>query len=121
MKNVVLDTSFILTCIRNKIDFLEEIKLKGFQIVVPKQVIKELERLVKTKKGKIKNQSKLALKLLKINKPKLIDLKTNYVDKGIVKYSKKHDIIVATLDSELKKKIKNSKLVIREKKRLEVI
>ena len=73
------------------------------------------------KKGAIKIQSYLALKILRANMPKLIDLKINYVDKGIVKYANTHpSSAIATLDSELKKKIKNSKLVIRGKKKLEV-
>ena len=121
MKSAILDTSFILSCVKNKIDFFQEIRFMGFEILIPKQVVQELERLVKTKKGAIKIQSDLALKILRANMPKLIDLKINYVDKGIVKYANTHpSSAIATLDSELKKKIKNSKLVIRGKKKLEV-
>ena len=45
MRNVLLDTSFILTCVRNKIDFFEQLELEGFKILVPKQVIKEIEAI----------------------------------------------------------------------------
>lgn len=111
-----------MTCVKQKIDFFEELLFLGFQALVPKQVVKELERLVKTKKGATKIQAELALKVLRTNCPKLINLKTNYVDKAILSYSKSHkDITVATLDSELKNKLKVPKIIIREKKRLEVI
>ena len=43
MKKVLLDTNFILTAIRNKIDFFEEIKLIGMKIAVPKQVVAEIK------------------------------------------------------------------------------
>ena len=38
-----MDSSFILTCVRQKIDFFEEIELKGIQILIPKQVIREIK------------------------------------------------------------------------------
>jgi len=122
MKQAILDTNFIITCVKQKIDFFEELRFMGLQVVVPKQVIAELERLVKTKKGAAKNQAELTLAILRANIPKLIDLKQNYVDKALINYSKKHkDIIIATLDSELKKKLKCNKIVIRNKKKLQIL
>ncbi len=122
MKQVIFDTSFILTCIRNKIDFFEKLKLERIQILVPKQVIKEIKGIINSKKKlHFKEDAKLALRLLEKNSFKEIDLKEKNVDNGIVKYSNKHDTIVATLDREIKNKIKNSKLVIRGKKKLEII
>ena len=50
MKYAILDTNFILTCVKQKIDFFEDIKLMGFQIVIPKQVINEIEKIPKSKK-----------------------------------------------------------------------
>ncbi len=111
MKKAILDTSFILSCIKNKIDFFEDLKFKGFQAVIPHQVIKELKKL----------NAKLALKLLEKNRFKKIDLKQKNVDKGLIKIAKEKDVIIATLDREIKKKIKSPKLIIRGKKKLEVI
>lgn len=117
MKKVILDTSFILTCLKQKIDFFEELHLMGLSIVIPKQVIEELELIREKNKG-----SELALDLLEKSDFKSIDLGTKNVDKGIIKFSNENtDFYVATLDREIKNKIKNSKIVIREKKRLEVI
>ena len=122
MKKVILDTNFILTCIKQKIDFFEDLKFMGTRVLIPKQVIKEIKSIINSKKKlHFKEDAKLALKLLEKNSFKEIDLKEKNVDKGIVKYSKKNDVIVATLDRELKNKIKNSKLVIKEKKKLKVL
>ena len=112
MKQVILDSSFILTCIKQKIDFFEEIELMGIQIIIPKQVINELKGL----------KAKLALRLLDKHKFKKIDLKTKNTDAGIKNYADKNkNVIIATLDKELKNKIKNKKLIIRGKKKLMMI
>src|SRR3989339_603349 len=103
MKEIILDTSFILTCIKQKIDFFEE--LIGFKIIIPLEVIKEIEGL------SISNSSaEIALALLN---------KANYQK---INFAKKNPlIIIATLDKEIKKSVKNEKMVIRGRKKLEVI
>ena len=122
MRNVLLDTSFILTCVRNKIDFFEQLELEGFKILVPKQVIKEIEAIKNSKKSEAKPEADLALKFIKAKKPKIIRLKGKTADNAIISYAKQNpNIIVATLDREIKKKTKNRKLIIRGKKKLEFI
>lgn len=112
MKRVILDTSFIMTAVKQKIDFFEKLEQEGFQIIVPKQVIRELKGL----------GDKLALKIMEKNKFQIPEIEGRNVDNAIISFAKKNPrVVVATLDAGLKKKIKNSKLVIRQKKRLEVI
>jgi len=107
---VILDSSFILTCIKQKIDFFEE--LVGEQILIPKQVINEIKNL----------DNKLALKLLEKNKFKKIDLGKGHTDNRIIKFAKENPkTIIATLDKEIKNKTKNQKLIIRGKKKLEIV
>ena len=123
MKTAVLDTSFILSCIREKIDFLEYLYLEGFQIAIPKQVIAEIKRIENSnKKLKFRDDAAVAQKLLKSNPFKKIDLKTNYVDAGLLKLARSNPkIAIATLDAEIKRKIGNPKIIIRARKKLEVI
>ena len=127
MKKTILDTNFILTCVKQKIDFFEEIRFMGMEILIPKQVINELKIILDSKKKlHFREEAKLSLKLLEKEKKsfKKIDLSRygKNTDKGIKNFAEKNkDIIVATLDKKLKNKIKNQKLVIRGKKKLEII
>ena len=112
MKRVILDTSFIMTSVKQKIDFFEEIQSKGMQILIPDLVMRELKGL----------KADLALKILKSHKFKLIKIKGKNTDRAIINYAKENSgVIVATLDKEIKTKIKNPKLVIRQKKKLGII
>ena len=116
MKQAILDTSFILSCIRNKIDFFEELYLMGISVIIPKEVIREIEKF----KDK-KSEAQTALKILEKNKFKKIELGKGHVDKKIINYPKENpDVLVATLDREIQDKISNRKIIIREKKRLDV-
>jgi len=122
MKQAILDTNFILTCVKQKVDFFKDIPNMGLEILISKQVIEEIKRVANsTKKLKFRDDAKLAQVILERNKFKKIDIRGKYVDKGLIKYAKEHPrLIVATLDREIKSKIVNSKLVIRGKKKLEV-
>lgn len=122
MKYAILDTNFILSCIRKKIDFFEQIKFMGMKIIIPLQVIDELKKHSETKNLKLKNEAKLAFSILKKNNFDEIDLHSKNVDNGIVNLAKENpEYIIATLDKEMKNKIKNHKLIIRGNKELEII
>ena len=112
MKSVLLDTNFILICIKQKIDFFEELRFMGFETIIPDGVIDELKKLKQTS----------ALKLLEKNNFRKITLTGKNTDNSIINYAKKNpEILVATLDKELNNKLKNRKIIIRGKKKLEVI
>ena len=121
MKQTILDTNFILTCVKQKIDFFRDIPNMGVQILIPKQVIEEIKRVANsTKKLKFRDDAKLAQVILEKNKFTQIDIRGKYVDKGLIKYAKDHPrLIIATLDRDIKNKTTNSKLIIRGKKKLE--
>ncbi|MCK5043924.1 hypothetical protein KAR52_02910 [Candidatus Pacearchaeota archaeon] len=123
MNQILLDTNFITTCVKQKIDFFENLQLMGAQILIPKQVITEIEMIANSKKKlHFREDARLSLALLKQNSFKKIDLGLQDVDKGIKRFAKKNPkVIVATLDKELKDSIQNSKLVIRQKKKLEIV
>ena len=122
MKSVLLDTNFILTCVKQKIDFFREIPEKGWNILIPRQVIEEIKRIANsTKKMRFRDDAKLAQVLLERNEYQEIDIRGKYADKGIIKYAQEHpQLIVATLDKNLQNKITNYKLIIRGRKKLEL-
>ena len=112
MKSALLDTNFILTCAKQKIDFFEELYFRGYQIIIPNRVIDELKKLKQTS----------ALKLLEKNNFKEIILVGKNTDNSIINYANKNpDILIATLDKQLSNKLKNRKIIIRGKKKLEII
>ena len=117
MKQILLDTSFILTAIKNKIDLFEQLYLEGYKILIPMQVLKEIDGLSKSN-----GNAKIALKILQKIKFKKIKLHGKNTDNAIINYAKRNsEIIIATLDRGIKSKIKNKKLIIRNKKKLEVV
>jgi rRNA-processing protein FCF1 len=114
MKQVLLDTNFILSCIKQKIDFFEYLELEGYEILIPEKVSAELKKLKK----------EFALNLLEKESKnfKKIFLTGKTVDKSIVRYAKENPkLIIATLDREIQKKIRNKKMIIRNKKKLEIV
>ncbi len=127
---ILIDTNFILTCTKQKIDLFSELKKDyGNQtIIIPQQVLDELSKLTikKTLNLKEKTAAKLSLDLIKKNLVFIIDIKTKNVDAGIAKYlnsDKDERFYLATLDRNLKKRIKNQKtkfLTIRNKKRIKI-
>lgn len=111
MKQVLLDTNFIVSCMKEKVDFFEEIPLMGISIIIPEQVIKELEKL----------HFKSALGLLEKSNFKKIALLGKNVDNAIINYAKKNpELIIATLDRGIKRRIRNPILMLRKKKKLEI-
>jgi len=123
-KKVLLDTNFLIACIKQKIDFFEEISQQGFKVLVPENVLRELRKIRDSKEQKMKDRdlASLAIQILKKNKYEKIFLRGKNVDNTIAEFANsRKDIIVATLDRELKKKIDKNKMVIKDKKKLDVV
>jgi rRNA-processing protein FCF1 len=125
---VLLDTSFILTCLKQGVDFLEAQEY-GI-LVLPRQVIDELKKLTEKGERKEKEAATLALELIKKNKGKfrIIELKSEFADAGIRKYVEEKDketgeVSVATLDRGLKKSLRGKIkiLTIRAGKKMELV
>jgi len=107
---IILDTNFLIYCAKNKLDYVEKISNlinEGFELVVPMQVIDELEKLkndkLKKVSGKDKSAIDLVLQLLDFNKVKKVKIKGKSVDKGIINLAEEDNKnIVATLDKEMR-------------------
>jgi rRNA-processing protein FCF1 len=121
MKTVLLDANFILSCLRKKIDFFDEIELMGIKILIPEEIVKEIKKLSEEGNKTTQGEAKIALAFLKKNKFEEIKLKTKNVDNGIVEFAKENkEIIIGTLDKGVKDRIKNQILYIRGDKGLEI-
>jgi rRNA-processing protein FCF1 len=80
---ILIDTNFVLTCVKQKIDFVSIANEKiGEEIkwIVPNEVVSELKELSSRAglKGKDKDAAKLTLSLLDIAKPEYISIKNKY-------------------------------------------
>ncbi len=112
MRKTILDTSFILTCVKQKVDFFYWLEMNGIKAIIPEQVLRELEGL----------GAKLALKIVNRNNFELIKIPGGDADAAIINFARKNpEAIVATLDRGLKNKMRNKKLIIRQKKKLEIV
>ena len=120
---ILLDTNFILTCIKQKIDFeniAEEKISENVEWIIPIEITEELIK-IKENKGKTidRNAANLALQLILKLKAERIKLGNKKVDDGLVNYlDKNNEIVLATLDKNLKKRVKNRILTIKNKKSL---
>lgn len=125
---ILLDTNFILTCVKQKIDFdniTNGLVDKPIEWIVPQEVLNELGNLKDKKNIKVKdkNAAKLSFEILQMINPKIITLRDSNpnVDIKIVNYISGKQIILATLDKDLKNRVTNKILTIRNKKNLEII
>ena len=124
MIKALLDSSFILSCVKQKIDFFENLEEQGIKPLIPKQVIKEIERVAASnKKRHYREDAKIALKILEREKGnfQIIHLGRKHVDKEIKKYADEHPaVVIATLDRVLRESVDNPYLYIRGRKIIEM-
>ncbi len=119
---IILDTSFLLSCIKERVDFFETERFGKLGLLKP--VLKELENLTLKGKGDDKRAAGLVLEIIEKNWEKFEVIKSdeNYADKAIIDYidKNKRDITVATLDRELKRKIRKKVRVLTLKARKKI-
>ena len=106
MVDVICDTSFLIHFATKRIKNIDSLDVEIGQIrfVVPSVVITELEKLCNNPQ---KNQDALAT-LNFSKKLKKLPILGNFADESLINFSKENQCIIATLDKELKKKIKNA-------------
>ncbi len=105
MVEVICDTSFLIHLSTRKIKNLDSVntEIGQIQFVVPTVVLSELERLSKTE---AKKQN--AITTLEFTRNlKSIEMSGKFADQAIVEHVRNHGGMVATMDKELKNKIKS--------------
>jgi rRNA-processing protein FCF1 len=123
---ILLDTNFLLTCAKQKVDFaslIAEQVDERLEWIVPEEVIAELEDLATRKemKGKDKDAAKLALILIKNQGYESVRLNNKNVDVGIADFIRGKIIALATLDKGLKKRVDNTLIVISDKRQVQIV
>ena len=106
MVEVICDTSFLIHLATNRIKNLDSLDVEIGQIsfVIPQVVKNELFKLEKNPEKKQDIQSTLNF----IKKFKIVPILGSFADKELLDYVLKNRVIVATMDKELKKQIKNN-------------
>ena len=103
---VICDTNFLIHLSTRRIKNIDSAnaEIGDFQYVVPLVVLSELQRL-----STIPDKEQDAKKTLEfVRNLKTIPISGKYADDAITEHVKKHGGMVATIDKELKSKIKNS-------------
>ena len=104
MVEVICDSSFLIHLATKKIKNIDNLdtEIGQIQFIVPDVVRKELQRLCENKS---KRQAVL-LTLDFIKKLKTLQISGNYADESLVSYVRENGGIIATVDKELKNKVK---------------
>lgn len=128
---ILLDTNFVITCTKQKIDFFNltsQIVEEPLDWLIPDKVITEVKKLSEERSNKIKDRQSalLFLDLLESyvsrkEEIKIIHLTKPIVDDAIVDYCDKNPwVVLATLDKKLKSRVANRLLTIQGKKFLKI-
>ncbi len=124
-RGVVIDTNLFLYMVEHRVDVIEEAKTFG-NVFTIEAVLKELEKISKKGKGRWKKNAKIALRIIKKRRIKLLHNssleKKLSVDKKLLKLVDK-GFIIATNDRKLIKNIKEKLgrvLRVRQRKKIDV-
>ena len=106
MVEVICDTSFLIHLATRKIKNIDSVntEIGQIQFVVPYVVLDELEKLSKTQKKKEDAITTLEL----ARNLKTTQISGKFADQAIIEHVRQYGGIIATIDKELKNKIKSS-------------
>ena len=126
MKNIILDTNFLMIPLQFKVDIFSEfdrICNFNYRLCVYEQSFNELKNIIHNQTGKDKKAAQFALQLIIIKNIKILKSGKKDVDSLILE-NLDENTIVATQDMILKRKLfeKNVSLaILRQKKYLKLI
>ena len=119
MKDVVIDTNFLILALKYRIDIKEELTRIlpfMFRIDILDKSLLELKKLTESPKTQL--EALLALKLSATFH--LLRSLDGSVDDNLVRLSENKQVIIATNDKELKERLKGKYIVIRNMKIFEL-
>ncbi len=101
---VLLDTNFVISCVKKRIDFMEELLNLGFRVMVPREVIEELKDL----RLKVPHDDRVAIDfaLARFASERIekMRLGKRTVDEGLIAKGKQ-GAYIATLDAAIKRAV----------------
>lgn len=101
-ESVVFDTSFLINCVKAKINPLHEVKMRlgVYDAIIPQAVMKELERLSQKDKS-----AKIALKMVRESQHMVVEGEDN-ADISVVHIAAERGARVASTDKEVRQNAK---------------
>jgi len=110
---VILDTSFLLELVSKPIKRLDEleVELGKVEFIVLEPTVRELKRLA-SKRGVKAKRAYTALKYVKNLRVVNLDGKRLSADSAILYYALKYSAAVATIDQELRDRLKEEGVVV---------
>ncbi len=121
-RKILLDTNFLLIPGLFKLDIFEEIRRIAdfpYKLCILAKSIDELEKIIKEQRGKNKRAAELARQLIKSKDLNIMTLNSGKSVDDLL-FELKEEYIIATQDKELKKRIKNNIIVLKQKKYLKL-
>jgi rRNA-processing protein FCF1 len=103
----LLDTNFIIACIKRNMDFLTLLEEKGFTPFLSHEVYQELKDVRQTATMSDRVALDLAFTLFEKRKVKKMTLGHHTVDEGLIAKGKK-GAYIATLDAGIRRLVPNS-------------
>ena len=118
---VLLDSSFIISCVRERIDFLTQLEEQGFTPVVPREVLQEMKDLRTSSRASRNDRQAIdvALDIIAQKGVKKIGLGTGKVDDWLIKRGQE-GIFIATLDKGIKKRVPKKIVIFKAQNRVGV-
>jgi len=109
---VLLDSSFIISCIRSRIDFLSQLEEQGFKVKVPREVMQEMKDLRTSNRASRDDRTAVdvALQMIEQRKVKKMSMGQGKVDDWLIKKGKE-GYYIATLDKEIKRAVLNKVII----------
>ena len=103
---VILDSNFIISCLKRKIDFVENLEEMGFKILLPREVFQELKDLRLKVTTEERSLIDVALELFTKKKIKKMTLGGKNVDEGLI-LKGRDGYYIATLDNAIRRVVPN--------------
>lgn len=107
---VILDTNFIISCIKKKIDFIDVLEEQGFKVLLPREVQQEMKDLRLKVSSEDRRAIDVAFDIFSSRKIRKISLGNVPVDEGLITKGKQ-GAYIASLDAAIKRAVPN-KVVI---------